>query len=72
MVSNNQTLPDGRHRLVLNGSCAKYVLSMSGTLNSRFRRSWTEAGDSPLPEFRPSMLLRYSFTGGVGGMERDG
>jgi transposase-like protein len=59
VMANNQTLPDGRDRLVQNGSYPRDVLSMSGKLSLRVPRVLDRGGDSPVLEFRPSMLPRY-------------
>jgi transposase-like protein len=59
MLLNNQKLPDGRNRLVLNGSYTREILSIGGKLNIKMPKVLDRSEDSPKLEFKPSMLPRY-------------
>jgi transposase-like protein len=59
ILNNNQKLPDGRNRLVLNGSYQRDILSTSGILNLQVPTVQDRGDASPKLDFRTSMLPRY-------------
>jgi transposase-like protein len=59
MQGNNQKLPDGRNRLVLNGTYHRDIISTNGILNLQIPTVLDRGKDSPKLEFKPSMIPRY-------------
>jgi transposase-like protein len=59
VLGHNLQLPDGRNRLVLNGTYGREILSPVGKLKVKVPTVLDRGGDTPVIEFRSAMLPRY-------------